>query len=63
MYKRQAVGIGEERHVADPRVQDLAHELDALGLELRARRRDVVDTYLMAQPAKPKFKELAPRER
>src|SRR3712207_7975184 len=34
-----AVGIGEERHVADARVQDVAHELDALALELRPRGR------------------------
>jgi Bacterial low temperature requirement A protein (LtrA) len=37
-----AVGIGEERHVADPGVEGLAEELDALGLERRARRGDVV---------------------
>src|SRR2546421_2270683 len=31
-----SVGIDEERHMADARVQDLAGELHALGLELRA---------------------------
>ncbi len=38
-----AVGVVEERHVADPCVHDLADELDALCLELGARRGDVVD--------------------
>ena len=32
-----AVGIGEERHVADAGVEHLAVELHALGLELLAR--------------------------
>ena len=36
------VRVGEERHVADPRVQDVAGEHDALALEVRASRRDVV---------------------
>src|SRR6476646_4727919 len=38
-----AVGIGEEGHVADPGVERLTVELDALGFELRSRRGDVVD--------------------
>jgi hypothetical protein len=38
-----AVRIGEGRHVTDARVERLAGELDALGFELRARRRHVVD--------------------
>src|SRR4051794_24746019 len=37
-----AVGIREERHVADARVERLAVELHALRLERRARLRDVV---------------------
>ena len=38
-----AVGVGEERHVADAGVEDVAGELDALGLELGAGRGDVID--------------------
>ena len=37
------VGIGEEGHVADARVEDVAVELDALLLELAPRFRDVRD--------------------
>ena len=37
-----AVGIREERHVADAGVEDVAGELDALGLELLPRRGHVV---------------------
>src|SRR5205823_9353544 len=40
-HQRVAVGVVEERHVADAGVQDLAPELDALGLELPSRLRDV----------------------
>ena len=42
-HESVAVGILEERHVADARVEGLAEELDALRLELGARRGDVVD--------------------
>ena len=38
-----AIGILEERHVADARVEGLAEELDALRLELGARGGDVLD--------------------
>ena len=38
-----AIGIREERHVADAGVEDLARELDAVGLELGTRRGHVVD--------------------
>ena len=38
-----AVRVPEQRHVADPGVERLPEELDALGLELRARGGDVVD--------------------
>ena len=37
------VGILEERHVADARVDRVGDELDALRLELRPRRLDIVD--------------------
>src|SRR5829696_1413207 len=37
-----AVGVGEDRHVADAGVEGVAEEGDALGLELRARRVDVL---------------------
>jgi hypothetical protein len=40
-HQRIAVGIAEERHVADARVEDVAVELDPLGLELLARLGDV----------------------
>src|SRR4051794_19469594 len=42
-HQRVAVGVAEERHVADPGVEDVAAELDAALLEHRARGRDVVD--------------------
>src|SRR5262249_26401801 len=42
-HQRVAVGIVEESHVADARVEGLATELDALALELAARRGDVGD--------------------
>src|SRR4051812_14702632 len=42
-HQRVAVGVGEERHVADARVERLAHELHAAGGELLACDRDVVD--------------------
>ena len=38
-----AVRVAEVRHVADAAVERVGLELDALGLELRARRLDVVD--------------------
>src|ERR1044072_4484684 len=37
-----AVWVGEERHVADAGVHDLAGQDDAFGLELRPGRGDVV---------------------
>ena len=37
-----AVGVGEDRHVADAGVEGVAEEGHALGLELRARRVDVL---------------------
>ena len=42
-HERVAVGVVEERHVADARVERLADELDALCLERCTRRLDVVD--------------------
>ena len=41
--RRVAVGVGEERHVADAGVQGVAGELDAAGLQGGAGLRDVVD--------------------
>src|SRR5580765_7014955 len=41
-HQRVPVGILEQRHVAHARVDDLAVERDALALQLRARRGDVV---------------------
>jgi len=38
-----AVGVAEQRHVTDAGVEGVAGELDALGLQLGARRGDVVD--------------------
>src|SRR5688572_8303101 len=38
-----AVGVAEERHVADTGVEGVAAELDAFRLELLARRLDVLD--------------------
>ena len=38
-----AVGIGEERHVADAGIEDVAGERDAALLELGARCRHVLD--------------------
>ena len=35
-HQRVAVGVGEERHVADAGVEDVAHERHAARLELRA---------------------------
>jgi hypothetical protein len=37
-----AVGVGEDRHVADAGVERVAEEGHALGLQLRARRVDVL---------------------
>jgi hypothetical protein len=37
-----AVRVGEDRHVADPGVQGVAEEVHALGLEVGARRVDVL---------------------
>ena len=42
-HQRVAVGVAEERHVADARVEHLAVEAHAARFERRARRRDVVD--------------------
>jgi hypothetical protein len=42
-HQRVPVRIGEERHVADAGVEDLAGELDALRLERRPRLLDVGD--------------------
>jgi hypothetical protein len=38
-----AVGVGEERHVANAGIEGLPGELDSLGLELGASRRHVVN--------------------
>ena len=43
-HERVPLGVLEERHVADTGVADLAEELDAGLLELRALRRDVGNT-------------------
>ena len=42
-HQRVAVRVGEERHVADAGVEDVAGEGDALPLESGAGRRDVAD--------------------
>src|SRR4051794_31764604 len=42
-HEHVAVGVAEVGHVADAAVDGVHLELDALGLELRARRLDVVD--------------------
>jgi hypothetical protein len=41
--QRIAVRVGEERHVAYTRVEDVALELHAALLEHRARRSDIVN--------------------
>src|SRR5262245_24944543 len=47
------VGIGEEGHVADTGVQEVAVELDALRLELAPRFRDVGDAEREAGVVRP----------
>src|SRR5262245_31207429 len=42
-HERVALAVGEERHVADTRVERVAVERHALPLELRPPRGDVVD--------------------
>lgn len=53
-----AIGIGEERHMTNARVEGLASELDALGLKLCPFRGDVLDverdvTVLLRRPLPP----------
>ena len=42
-HQRVAVGVGEERHVADAGVERVGGELDAPRFERLARRGDVID--------------------
>jgi len=42
-HERVPVGIGEERHVADAGVEDVAHERHAALLERLSRGLEVVD--------------------
>ena len=42
-HQRVAVGVGEERHVADARVEGVAAKRHAARLERRARGGDVLD--------------------